>query len=198
MHLFKKLILTLSLLSFSACSLPEYKYGIEMKTTNYDEIVSNLLQKASNQIFPHMEQDEIILVSNFADSLTLRSNTKLSFILSDLLKNKLVSKYSYTVREIELSNKFRLGTEGFKILTRDATSINSNVKNARYACVGTYTFTKNQIMLFLKLIDINNGNILASSTYSTDLTQEIVNSNNIIVGGQSEKTDSEIYTPMGL
>ena len=178
---------------FTACSIPDLRYNHELKNTNYDEIVSNLLQKASYQIFPNMERDEILIVPNFAETTTLKSNTRLSFILSDILKNKLVSKYSYTVREIELSKNFRFGEEGFKVLTRNSKSINNTILNSRYAVVGTYTVTKNQLLLFLRFINIRDGLILASSSYSADLTQEITESNKIVI-----QKKPVIYQPMTL
>jgi len=189
----KLLSLLVITILFNACSIPELRYNHELKNTNYDEIVSNLLQKASYQIFPNMEMDEVLIVPNFAETTTLKSNTRLSFILSDVLKNKLVSKYSYTVREIELSKNFRFGEEGFKVLTRNAKSINNTVINSRYAVVGTYTLTKNQLLLFLRFINIRDGLILASSTYSTDLTQEITESNKIVI-----QKKPVIYQPMTL
>jgi len=189
----KLLSLLVITILFNACSIPELRYNHELKNTNYDEIVSKLLQKASYQIFPNMEMDEVLIVPNFAETTTLKSNTRLSFILSDVLKNKLVSKYSYTVREIELSKNFRFGEEGFKVLTRNAKSINNTVINSRYAVVGTYTLTKNQLLLFLRFINIRDGLILASSTYSTDLTQEITQSNKVVI-----QKKPVIFQPMTL
>jgi len=190
---FNKIILILIISFYSGCSVPELQYNYEIKSTNYDNIISKLLQKSSNQIFPNIKRDEILLVSNFADNFTLKSNTKLSFVLTDLLKNKLVSKYNYTIREIELSKRFKFGHNGFKILTRDVHNINNSVNKARYAIVGTYSITKNQLILFIKMIDIRNGNILASSSYSTPLTQEIKQMNEVY-----NADDSNIYQPMVL
>jgi len=175
----KLISLILIVILFTSCSIPSLRYKAELKNTNYDEIISHLLQKASYQIFPNMKMNEILLVPNFAETTTLKSNTRLSFILSDTLKNKLVSQYSYTVREIALSKNFRFGNEGFKILTRNSQNINNTVINSRYAVVGTYTVTKNQLLLFLKFINIRSGLILASSSYATDLTQEIAEDNQI-------------------
>jgi len=188
----KKICLLMMVVLFTGCSIPSLRYNTELMNTNYDEIISNLLQKASYQIFPNMTMNEVLIVSNFAETTTLRSNTKLSFILSDMLKNKLVSKYSYTIREIELSKNFRFGKEGFKVLTRDSNSINKTIIQARYAVVGTYTITKNQLLLFLKLVNIRDGLVLASSSYSADLTQEILQSNEVVVNKPL------IYQPMVL
>ncbi|MEA3383588.1 MAG: FlgO family outer membrane protein [Campylobacterota bacterium] len=201
MYKLNNLILPIILVFFTACSIPQYSNQFEFQTTDYDEIVEDLLDKASNQIFPHIKKDEVLLVSNFAESSTLKSNTKLSFVLSDMLKDKIVSKYSYTIREIELSKQFKFGKEGFKALTRDIDNINSEIIDARYAVVGTYTFTKTQILLFLKLIDIRNGYVLASSSYSTRSSMEMVELNSIIIDNKDKPTKNavpHIYQPMVL
>ena len=183
MRTIKQISLVAIVVLFTSCSIPSMRYDAELMNTNYDKIISTLLKKASYQIFPNMTVDEVLIVPNFAETTTLKSNTRLSFILSDLLKNKLVSKYSYTVREIELSKNFRFGEEGFKVLTRNSDNINDTVIDTRYAVVGTYTITKNQLLLFLKFINIRNGLILASSSYSTNLTQEIKKSNKTVIHG---------------
>ena len=185
--------ITIIMIFFTACSIPSMRYNAELKNTDYDQIVSQLLKKASYQIFPNMKMNEVLIVPNFAETATLKSNTKLSFILSDTLKNKLVSKYSYTVREISLSKNFRFGDEGLKVLTRNSRNINDTIVNARYAVVGTYTVTKNQLLLFLKFINIRDGLILASSSYSTDLTQEITDSNQVVI-----EKEPLIFQPMTL
>jgi len=189
----KQISLLLLVTLFTACSIPSMRYDTELLNTNYDQIVSTLLKRASYQIFPNMTMNEVLIVPNFAETTTLKSNTRLSFILSDMLKNKLVSKYSYTVREIELSKNFRFGEEGFKVLTRDSSAINDSIIKARYAVVGTYTITKNQLLLFLKFINIRDGLILASSSYSANLTQEIQKSNEIVI----EKSTFS-FQPMSL
>jgi len=201
MFIVRNIILLLSFsILFLGCSVPKSKYYMEFSVTNYDEIISDLLKKSENQFFPHMKKNEILLVSNFAETVTLRSNTKLSFILTDTLKNQLVSKYSYIVREIETANQFKFGGEGFKVLTRDINKIDANTNKARYAVVGLYTITENQLLLSVKLISIVNGNILAASTYRTDLTQEILKAYRVIIEKSDRTTTSspDIYAPIVL
>ena len=188
----KLISLSIIMLIFTACSIPSMRYNTELMNTDYNGIIDKLLQKASYQIFPNMTMDEILIVPNFAETTTLKSNTRLSFILSDTLKNKLVSQYSYTIREIELSKNFRFGKEGFKVLTRDSKNINDTVIDSRYAVVGTYTITKNQLLLYLKLINIRNGLVLAASSYSANLTQEISEANEVVIEKQL------VFQPMTL
>ena len=84
----KQILLLLTIIFFTGCnvSVPEIRYNTEIKSTNFELLVSKLLKKASNQIFPNMSRDEVLLVSNFVNNFTLRSNSKLSFVLTDLLK----------------------------------------------------------------------------------------------------------------
>jgi PBP1b-binding outer membrane lipoprotein LpoB len=194
----KFVLVTLFIILFAtSCSnhsVPEYRYKIELSTTDFNELVEKLVDKASNQVFPNMQVDDVLLVSNFVQNYTLKGDTKLCFVLTENLKNVLVSKYNYTIREIELSNRFRLGKEGFKVLTRDASSIDGNTRRSRYVATGSYTITKNQLILFFKLIDIKKGLVLASSTIRVVLTQEIIELHNSKVS----TSDSKIYQPFVL
>lgn len=197
MNILKKSYFFILLIFFTGCSVPEFKYNYELSKTNYDSIINSLVKKSENQIFPYIEKDEVLLVSNFADNVTLSSDSKLSFLLTDILKTKLVADHSYTVREIELSKRFKFGKEGFKVLTRDVNNIKSKVKRSRYAIIGTYTLTKNQLILFLKMIDIKTGNIVAASDFSTTLTQEIVDDERTRLKSKDPRL-SNIYQPTVL
>ena len=195
----KNILILIAIVFTTGCnvSIPEIKYKTELKSTNFEEIVSTLLKKASNQIFPNMSRDEVLLVSNFVDTFTLRSSSKLSFILTDLLKSNLVSRYSYTIKEIELSKNFRFGKEGLKALTRNQKNINDAPNQSRYIVVSSYVISKNQLILFLKLINIENGNVLASSTHSTELTQEIKELNGDLPS-ETKAISQSVYQPMVL
>lgn len=57
MFVFRNIVLLLSLsILFLGCSLPKSKYYMELSSTNYDEIISNLLKKSENQFFPYMKK----------------------------------------------------------------------------------------------------------------------------------------------
>ena len=62
------------------------------------------------------------------------------------------------------------------MLIRDKRKIISDeVTKARYAVVGTYSISTRSLNIFIKLIDIQTGNILASSHERTSIDQEIIN-----------------------
>ena len=91
-----------------------------------------------------------------------------------MLKDSLVSQ-NIIVREIELGKEFEFGGSGFNMLTRNKDNIStSKITKERYAVVGTYSLTSKSLNLFIKLIDIRNGNILSSSYERTDIDNEIL------------------------
>ena len=91
-----------------------------------------------------------------------------------MLKDELVSM-DIIVREVEFGKDFELGASGFNMLTRDKNRIISDtVTKERYAVVGTYSITSKSLNVFIKLIDINPGNILSSSYERTDIDEEIL------------------------
>ncbi|MFY9093359.1 FlgO family outer membrane protein, partial [Aliarcobacter butzleri] len=79
------------------------------------------------------------------------------------------------VREIELGKEFEFGNSGFNLLTREKDKILSDKVKSKYAVVGTYSISNKSLNVFIKLIDINTGNILSSSFGRTDIDDEIVN-----------------------
>ena len=118
--------------------------------------------------------DDIVLVSDFVNLDNLKNRSELGFLLSDILKDRLVS-LNILVREVEFGKEFELGPSGFNVLTRNQSKIISNkVKEERYAVVGTYSITSRSLNLFIKLIDIRTGNILASSYERTGIDEEIL------------------------
>ena len=52
--------------------------------------------------------------------------------------------------------------------------ISKNITNINYAVVGTYSLTTRRLNVFIKLIDVSNGNILASSYESIAIDDEII------------------------
>ncbi|MFW3328480.1 FlgO family outer membrane protein, partial [Aliarcobacter butzleri] len=100
--------------------------------------------------------------------------SQLGFLLSNILKDKL-SSLNIIVREIELGKEFEFGSSGFNLLTREKDKILSDKVKSKYAVVGTYSISNKSLNVFIKLIDINTGNILSSSFARTDIDDEIVN-----------------------
>lgn len=157
-------------LFFSSCAHKNLING----TNDFHSLVSDLVDESAIKIKAHTMEDDIVLVSDFVNLDRLTNKSELGFLLSDILKDRLVS-LNVLVREIEFGKEFELGKSGFNMLTRNQSKIVSNkIKKERFAVVGTYSITSRSLNLFIKLIDIRTGNILASSYERTDIDSEIL------------------------
>ena len=109
------------------------------------------------------------------------------------------------------NEKFILGESVFKfeeefakyIGTKNAISVNSgssalhlsllavNISNNSKVIAGTYAITSQKLILFVKVIDTESGNILYSQSTSTPISNEILEL-------EGTNTISQIYTPLVL
>jgi hypothetical protein len=143
-------------------------------TNDFHSLVSDLVDESAKKIKKNIAIDDVVLVSDFVNLDKLKNRSELGFLLSDILKDRLVSM-DIIVREVELGKEFEFGKSGFNLLTRNQRKIISNkVDIERYAVVGTYSITSRSLNLFIKLIDIRTGHILASSFERTGIDEEII------------------------
>ncbi|WP_368030275.1 FlgO family outer membrane protein [Arcobacter sp. s6] len=154
---------------FTSCA---YKNPIN-GNTNFHSLVSKLVDESSNKIKKNLQANDVVLVSDFVNLDKLKNKSQLGFLLSSMLKDRLVS-LDIIVREVEFGKEFEFGKSGFNLLTREKEKILSDKVNSRYAVVGTYSITSRSLNVFIKLIDINTGNILSSSYERTDIDDEIL------------------------
>ncbi len=140
---------------------------------NFNSLVENLIQKQETKVSKYVSMEEVVLVPDFVNINRLRNRSKLGFLLSEQMKNSL-SKRGIIVKEIELGKDFQYGKHGFNLLTRDQKDIKDKEIDNNYAFVGTYSITTQSLIVFIKLIDINNGNILSSAYSETLIDEEIL------------------------
>ena len=134
-----------------------------------------MVDKSAIKIKKNILLGDVVLVSDFVNLDKLKNKSQLGFLLSSMLKDKL-SSLDIIVREIELGKEFEFGKSGFNLLTREKDRIISDkVTKSRYAVVGTYSISNKSLNVFIKLIDIQTGNILSSSYERMDLDDEILN-----------------------
>lgn len=157
------------LILFTSCS---YKNPIS-KVTNFHYMVADMVKKLAPNIQRNIPLDEVVLVSDFVNLNNLKNKSQLGFLLSNILKDNL-SPLGIIVKEIELGKEFEFGQSGFNLLTRQQDRILSKEVSSKYALVGTYSISNKSLNLFIKLIDIDNGNILSSAFARTDLDSEII------------------------
>ncbi len=172
-------------LFFTSCSYKNPLIG----TNNFYYLVSKLTDESASKIKKNLSPQDVVLVSDFVNLDKLKNKSQLGFLLSSMLKDSLVSQ-NIIVREIELGKEFEYGQSGFNLLTRNKDKIAADkLTKEKYAVVGTYSITNRSLNIFVKLIDIRNGNILSSSYERTDIDDEILS----LEGskGSSIKTDEE-------
>lgn len=153
-------------------------------------LVHQMVNAMNPKLVKNISPDEVVLVSDFVNLDKLKNKSKLGFLLSDSLKNSM-STQNFIVREVELRDNFELGKTGFNVLTRKQREINKKEVDSKYAMVGTYSITKESLILFIKLIDITNGNILASMHGKTTMDEEIKEL-------EQEQRVLNVYAPMTL
>lgn len=169
----------LLILTFSSCSANRSNnIDSVLKTfsgsNDFEAFVEELVTNSSKKLKTRILKNDVVLVSDFVNLDRLKNRSKLGFLLSDYLKNALTNN-NIIVRQVELRENFALGQSGFNLLTRDASKIQkSYVDSAKYAVVGTYSITTESLIVFIKLIDLDTGNILSSSSNKTSLDHEIV------------------------
>ena len=187
--------LSLILLTLFLGSCGAYKDPVS-KNTNFDSMINDMVKKSAIKIKKNVAYDEVVLVSDFVNLDNLKNRSQLGFLLSNLLKDRL-SSLDVIVKEIELGKEFEFGPSGFYLLTREKNRILSDNVKSRYAVVGTYSISNKSLNLFIKLIDINSGNILSSSFARTDLDSEILDLEGISQNRDMEFRNS-IRRPMVL
>lgn len=156
-------------LFFTSCAYKDPISG----SNNFHSLISKLVDDSATKIKKNVSPYEVILVSDFVNLDKLKNKSQLGFLLSSILKDRLVS-LDIVVREVELGKDFELGKSGFNILTRDKDKILSDKVKSKYAVVGTYSITNKSLNLFVQLIDVNTGNILSSSYEKTQIDDEIL------------------------
>jgi len=132
----------------------------EVENTYID--YSLLAKDAVKTIFQKMKKPEKLIVTDFVDITSLDNNTKLGYVLSNNMKDVLINDYNAAVIEAEVSKYFKISGNGLKILSRDIKKLRSTNFDVKYAIVGTYTYTKNEFVVFVKLIDLESGLIKGS------------------------------------
>ncbi|RXJ81117.1 FlgO family outer membrane protein [Arcobacter sp. F2176] len=140
---------------------------------NFQGMLRALVENSYTKLEKNISKNERVLVSDFVNLDSLQNHSKLGFLLSDTLKNSLLSK-NILVREVELGNNFQIGKRGFSVLSRNSNKINNEVIDENFAVVGTYSITTKRLIVFIKLIDVRSGTILSSSTASTLIDEEIL------------------------
>lgn len=175
-ELFKATILSSLVILLTACSPRDIivPLDLDFNALNYDTFMDDTVKKMASKVQKLEKAREVVLVTDFVNVDDLQNQSKLGFLLSSALKDTLTAKYDLTIREAKLGQHFKMGPQGFKLLSKNQNEIDPNVQPlTAYAFVGTYTVTSKQLIVFTQIIDIYTGHVLASTTNRARVTKEI-------------------------
>ena len=134
-----------------------------------------LSDDAVDSIFSTAKVDpKNFIVTDFVDLTSLQNYSKLGYIFSNSIKNSLITKHSAKVVEAEVSKYFEISGNGLRVLSRDVKLLRTDKFELSRAVVGTYTYTDEEIVIFVKLIDLKTGIIEGSYAKKLPMTCEMM------------------------
>ena len=140
-----------------------YNYSTKSEPMINYKMVAN---DAVKQLFQNEDVPKKIIVTDFVDLTSLKNNLNIGYILSNSIKDSLINIAKANVIESEISNYFKLSANGLRLLTRDIKKVKSINYKVDNAIVGTYTYNENELIIFVKLINLKTGIIKGSYTQS--------------------------------
>ncbi len=115
-----------------------------------------------------------VLVTDFVDLTSLNNFSRLGYVFSNSIKNSLIHKYNVNVIEAEVSKYFKISGNGLKILSRNVDNMRTQTFDVTRVVVGTYTYTDEEIVFFVKLINLESGIIEGSYAKKLPMTCEMM------------------------
>jgi len=192
----KYILLLITIFLFTSCS---NKIASIDKQTNFAKITKQLVKPICKYIYP----EQVLYITDFVNETNLQNNSKLGFVLSNSLKANILNNNctkSTVIKSFELANNLKIGSEGSRIFTRKLEEV--AIKDINYnnqILVGTYILTSKQMILYLKLINLNSKNIISSYTKSVPITDEILDLEGIqTTKEKKEQNVNNIYRPFHL
>ncbi len=201
-------IISLILVStfFISCgNFPTYtskvkKYFVNPETTvDFKDIAYDL----TAPICPKIQKDDMIYISDFVNEKDLKNHSQLGFLLANQTKVNIQDEEcspKILIQDLQLATSMKLSKNGSRVLTRDINNIKvEEIDEEKKIIVGSYLITSNQIILFLKLINLNDGTTIASSTTTRLLNDEFRSLEGIqTTKEKKEQNVNNIYRPFHL
>lgn len=173
----KNLSILLIVIFLNGCSISNESCQNDPFGEQYPNVKTDfkaVAKKGIDELFSNIKvTNEHILITDFVDIDTLNGGNSLSFVLSNSFKDSLVNLNKFNVLEVELNRYFKIGKNGIKILSRQVKSLLNQNMTLNYALIGSYSITNKQLIIFLKLVDLNSGVVEKSYMDTLDMSCEI-------------------------
>ncbi|MBI3874331.1 MAG: hypothetical protein HY307_04950 [Arcobacter sp.] len=143
-------------------------------STDFRLLTTNLLPTTfCNKITPN----STLYVTDFVNESNLDNQSELGFLLSNELKVNLLKNNcskNVMIKTFDLAQNLKMGRNGAKILTRELSKLKTqSIEDDKQIVIGSYSLTNKKIILFVKLVNLKDGNTIASNSSSDELTDEI-------------------------
>lgn len=201
-------LLIFTLIIFTSCSNKYTIYTKNLtsffssngKTIDFFDITNNLVVPLCEKL----DNNTILYITDYVNEQNLKNKSQLGFLLANQTKVNILSQEcssNIQIQDLQLSKSLKISTNGSRILTRDINELkNKSLDDDKQILIGSYLITKEQIIFFLKLVDLQNGNIIATTSTSKLLNDEFKSLEGIKTNQElkQEQEQSKIYKPMHL
>lgn len=177
---------------FTSCA-QKTQTSIKENAFSAQQLIYALVTDLSPGIREVISEQETVVIPDFVNTSNYQNRSQLGFLFSSMVKNIAISRYKLEVREVALRQNFSIGPNGFNSLSRNKNALSKDIGEARYALVGTYSFTDLKLHVFLQIIDVYSGNIVSTSQKETKLVDTILKLEGIYKSNQPV-----IYQPIVL
>ncbi len=128
---------------------------------NIDRAVINLSNKLLSSCRVNQNSLEDIAITTFVNLDDFKQTSQVGRMLSESMFNELFIR-DFNVVEFRGQIAISINSSGEYFISRDINKIKNTVKN-KYILIGTYSTFENYILLNARIIDNENGNIVASA-----------------------------------
>jgi TolB-like protein len=149
---------------YEKCAIDNKHYNLDNSRVNYQALTNEAVDTVFNDVEDIPEQ---IVVTEFVDLTSLENQSKFGYVLSNSIKNSLINDLETEVIEAEVGKYFKISENGLKVLSRDIKKIRTDNLNVKHAVVGTYTHTHSETVVFVKLVNLEDG--IIEGSYSKTL-----------------------------
>lgn len=180
-----------ALFLFSGCALSSSNNNVD-----FNDI--------SKEITKDLKTSSILYITDFVNIASLENTSQLGFILASNTKVAILNNDTNTdtndkkakktiIKELTIGKNIKIGKQGIKLLSRELSKLKTTkiLANSQ-VLVGTYAITSKQLIVYLKLINLDTDELLFSKTTSVPITDEILELEGI------DTTSQDIYIPLVL
>lgn len=167
----KKLILVLiSLILLSGCSYLYhgsciYQLSPLEKVSNAN--IDSYLREIASEMC--IKPGHPIIIPDFLEIQSF-STGKIGLLLGELMRSFYSQECRNEIIQVEFPKHFKLSNDGLVSLTRNPEEIKKQEHKTAQAIIGTYSYTDNNLRIFVRKIDTENGNIIKMTSSEIKLS----------------------------